>query len=103
MESTEIYTSLTAIFREVFRDPGMIARPELTKDDIEEWDSLNHLRLILAIENAFQIHFSALEIFNLRKIGDFAALIQSKLSERTPHDPARSAFFSIPEEGRGIP
>lgn len=101
MKSTEIYKSLTDIFRDVFRNPDIVARPELTKDDVEEWDSLNHLRLVLAVEKTFQIHLSTLEIFNLHQVGDLATLIQSKLCERKSSQTPRPGFFGIPEEGRG--
>lgn len=79
METTEIYQKLTTIFCDVFDDENIVVRPELTADDIEEWDSLSHIRLVLTVEKAFNTKFSASEIGNLKNVGDFVKLIQSKL------------------------
>lgn len=78
MESTEIYDRLTKVFREVFDDDEIVARPDLTASDVEEWDSLKHVRLILSVENAFKICFSASEVSNLKNVADLAKVIQSK-------------------------
>lgn len=78
METNGIYSRLTTVLQEVFDADDLVACPELTAADVEEWDSLNHVRLILSIEKAFQIRFSASEIANLRNVGDLATLIQSK-------------------------
>jgi acyl carrier protein len=79
MESTEIYSRLTSVFHEVFDDDEIVARPELTAVDVEEWDSLKHIRLIISVEKAFQIRFAASEISNLKNVGELANLIQSKI------------------------
>ena len=79
MELTEIYARLTKVFHEVFDDDAIVASPELTASDVEEWDSLRHIRLILSVEKAFQIRFSTSEISNLKNVGEFASVIQSKV------------------------
>ena len=79
MESTEIYKRLNTVFHEVFDDDDIVARPELTASDVEEWDSLKHIRLILSVEKAFQIRFSASEVSNLKNVGELASLIQAKV------------------------
>lgn len=78
MESVEIYQRLTVIFREVFDDQAIVVRPDLTANNFPEWDSLSHIRLVLAIEKAFQVRFAASEIGRLKNIGEFVELIQSK-------------------------
>jgi len=80
MESTEIYQKLTGIFRKVFDDDSIVVRPDLTADDVDEWDSLSHIRLVLTVEKAFNIKFSASEIGRLKNVGEFADLIKSKAS-----------------------
>lgn len=80
MELSEVYSRLTAVLREVFDDDEIIARPELTAADVDEWDSLKHIRLMLTVEKTFHISFSASEIGNLKNIGDLATLIHTKLS-----------------------
>src|ERR1700722_743251 len=74
----EIYTKVTSIFRELFDIPDLVVTPELTADDISEWDSISHLRLMLTIEKTFAVKFSALQIGKLKNVGDLVALIQSK-------------------------
>jgi acyl carrier protein len=79
MESTEIYERLTNVLHEVFDDDDIVARPELAASDVEGWDSLKHIRLIVSVEKAFQIRFSASEVSNLKNVGGLASLIQSKV------------------------
>ncbi|HEY3919323.1 MAG TPA: acyl carrier protein [Stellaceae bacterium] len=73
-----IYQLLTSIFRDVFEDGAIVVTPELTAKDVPEWDSLNHIRLLLAVQKAFRIKFTAAQTANLKNVGDLAALIYSK-------------------------
>ncbi len=79
MESSEVYTRLTNLFRNVFDNEEIVASPELTANDVEGWDSLRHVRLMLSVERAFGIKFSAYEVNRLRNVGQLAKLIQDKL------------------------
>lgn len=79
MTEEEIYRKLTAIFRDVFDDDDLVARPELTADDVPDWDSLSHVRLILTVVREFQASFSAAEIAELKNVGDLAALLTRKM------------------------
>lgn len=78
MDLDAIYVKLTAIFHDVFDDESIVVTPELTADDVDEWDSLAHIRLVLAIEKKFGLKFSAAEVGRLKNVGEFVALIQSK-------------------------
>jgi acyl carrier protein len=78
METDEIYQKLTGIFRSVFDDDSIVARPGLTADDVDEWDSLSHIRLVLTVEKAFNVKFSASEVAKLKNVGEFVDLIRSK-------------------------
>ena len=78
MSPDVIYAKLTEVFRDVFDDDTIVARPELTADDVEGWDSFAHLRLIFSVEESFTVKFSASQIASLKNVGDLAALIQSK-------------------------
>jgi len=78
MQADAIYPRLTTILRDVFDDAALVARPDLTADDVEEWDSLSHLRLITTVQKTFGIKFSAAEIGRLSNIGDLARLIGAK-------------------------
>ena len=79
MDEAQIYARLTEIFQDLFDDDSIKATPELTAKDVVGWDSLNHIRLILTVEKAFKIKFSTSEIGRLERVGDLAALIQSRV------------------------
>ena len=78
MDSQSIYVRLTDIFKEVFDDDSLVVNPTMTAEDVDEWDSLNHIRLVLTIEKSFGLRFSAAEVGNLKNVGEFVDLIQSK-------------------------
>jgi acyl carrier protein len=78
MSTDPIYTKLTDIFHDVFDDDSIVVTPELTADDVDEWDSLSHIRLVLAVEKKFGLKFSAAEVGRLKNVGEFVSLIQSK-------------------------
>jgi acyl carrier protein len=72
----EIYERLETIFRDVFDDDSLLVTSELTARDVEGWDSMMNVQLMLTIERAFNVHFSASQIASLGKVGDLAALIR---------------------------
>jgi acyl carrier protein len=88
MQSPEIYARLTQIFHDVFDDPELILRPTLTAKDVDGWDSLNHVRLVLSVQKAFGIKFSALEISRLSNVGEFVQVIEVKVRSSAPRDAA---------------
>ena len=78
MDSPQVYSRLSEIFHEVFDDDGIKVTPEMTADDVDEWDSLSNIRLMLSVEKAFAIRLSAAEIGRLKNVGELVALIQAK-------------------------
>jgi acyl carrier protein len=81
MTSTEqIYARLTDIFHEVFDDQSIVPTPEMKAGDVPEWDSLNHINLIVAIEARFKIKFKSTELESLRNVGHLVELIDRKLN-----------------------
>lgn len=74
-----IYKKLNEIFREVFDNPEIEVSPEMTADDIEEWDSMTHINLIMMIEYQFEIEFDQKEVMRFENVGDLAEAIQNKL------------------------
>jgi acyl carrier protein len=78
MEQVEIYSQLTRIFQDVFDEDSIEVTPELTAQDVEGWDSLTHVRLIMTIQKAFKVRFSTSEIHRLQKVGDLAKLIEER-------------------------
>jgi acyl carrier protein len=91
MQSPDIYARLTQIFHDLFDDPELVLSPTLTAKDIEGWDSLNHVRLVLSVQKAFEVRFSAAEIGRLVNVGELVQLIASKAqpggaqSQRSTH------------------
>jgi acyl carrier protein len=79
METAEIYTRLAEIFRDVFDEDSIEVTPELSAKDVDGWDSLTHIRLILTVEKAFKINFSTSEIGKLENVDDLVALIQARV------------------------
>ena len=88
MDEPQIYARLTKIFEDVFDEDSIQVTPELSAKDVDGWDSLAHIRLILTIERAFKIKFSTSEVGKLQNVGELVALIQaSSLDWRIPpHD-----------------
>jgi acyl carrier protein len=82
MQSQEVYARLTRIFHDLFDDPEIILIPALTSEDVDGWDSLNHVRLILSVQKAFGVKFSAAEISKLSNVGELVQLIETKLDLR---------------------
>ena len=80
MEKQEIYARLTDVFHDVFDDESIVVRPELSAKDVDEWDSLAHIRLMLTVEKAFGVQYSTSEIGKLKDVGELAELVRSKTS-----------------------
>jgi len=82
MQQQEIYTQLTTIFRDLFDDDTIVLNPSLTAADVPEWDSFNHINLIVAIEARFGVKFQTAELESMQTVGHLADLIQSKLASQ---------------------
>ena len=78
MDEDQIYTRLTEIFADVFDEDSIKLTPKLSAKDVDGWDSLAHIRLILTIEKAFKIKFSTSEVGKLENVGDLVALIKAR-------------------------
>ena len=78
MTVADILPKMTAIFHDVFDNDDIVVTPSLTAEDVPEWDSLTHVRLILAVQKAFNVKFSAAQISNLKNVGDLMDLIRAK-------------------------
>ena len=79
VDDNQIDPKLTEIFRNVFGDDTLVVAPTLTAKDVPGWDSLRNIRLMLTVERAYGVRFSASEIGKLQNVGDLARLVQAKL------------------------
>ena len=76
-----IYKQLEEIFREVFNDEDIQLTAETTADDIEGWDSLSHVNLIIAVEMKFDIEFTQKEIRSFSNVGEMAKCVDGKITD----------------------
>ena len=78
MDESDIYARLTDIFEDVFDDDSIVVTPALSAKDVDGWDSLTHIRLILTVEKAFRVKFSISEIGKMETLGDLVTLIKAR-------------------------
>jgi acyl carrier protein len=78
VDESQIYSRLNDIFHDVFDDDSIHVTPQLAAKDVDGWDSLTHIRLLLTVEKAFKIKFSTTEIGKLESVGDLVSLIQAR-------------------------
>lgn len=71
--------TLEPLFRRVFDDDTIELEAQTSANDVEGWDSMSHVNLILAIENQFNIRFSQKELLVMKNVGDLLAAINDKL------------------------
>lgn len=77
----EIKERLQEIFRDVFDDEELEIRDDMSAKDIEDWDSLAQINLIIAIEKEFGVKFNLEEVSKLKNIGEMLVQIRTKLGE----------------------
>jgi acyl carrier protein len=70
---------LTKVFRDVFDDDQITLRRDMTAADIDDWDSISHVNLLVAIESEFAVHFEIGEFKQLKNVGGMMDLIEAKL------------------------
>jgi acyl carrier protein len=76
----EIIDRLQALFITVFDNDSIRDTPQLTADDVDEWDSLSHINLMIAIELEFGVEFDPSEIQTFANVGELIASIEKKLA-----------------------
>ncbi|MCX7049670.1 MAG: acyl carrier protein [Candidatus Sumerlaeota bacterium] len=79
MTRSEITDRLTLVFRNIFSDNSLTLFDEMKARDVASWDSMNNVRLVLAIEAEFGIKFSLREINNLQNVGALLSLMEKKI------------------------
>ena len=83
MTNDDILQKLQTVFDSVFVDPVKVTR-ELTAKDVEEWDSVMHISLVVSVEEAFGIKFRVGEVEGTKHVGDFVDLIGKRVREARP-------------------
>ena len=80
MNKNNIKEKLQNVFVDVFDDEDLTISNSTNSDDIEEWDSLNHIALVLSIEKCFNIRFMTGEVLLLKDVGEMVQLLEEKTS-----------------------
>lgn len=79
MERQEILTQVTAVFMDTLDEDNITLTESSTADQVEGWDSLTHVQLVVAVEKKFKIRFAAKEIQSWKNVGELIDSISSKL------------------------
>ena len=78
MEKAAIWETCTRIFRDTFGDNELSIEPKTTANDIEAWDSLTHIQLLVALEKAFAMRFNTGEMAGLANVGEMVDVIAKR-------------------------
>lgn len=79
MKREEIFEKLDEVFQDVFGDEEIHVTDETTAEDIEDWDSLEHINLVVAIENCFNIKFNMSEVTTMKNVGEMVDIIMERM------------------------
>jgi acyl carrier protein len=79
MKSDEIIKNINDIFIDVLDNENIVLNETTTANDVEEWDSLNHIQIVVAIEKKFKIRFTSKEIQSWNNVGEMIECVDSKL------------------------
>ena len=80
MTRTEILKTINDIFIDVLDDDTVVLSEETSANDVDEWDSLNHIQLVVAIEKRFKIRFASQEILSWKNVGEMVSSVHAKLN-----------------------
>lgn len=75
MSREEVFARLNEVFRDVFDDDSITVTDTTTADDIEEWDSLEHINLLAAVEQEFGMKFNMGQVVSMKNVGEMADII----------------------------
>ena len=75
MTRVEVFERLNKVFREVFDDDDIVVGEETTSDDIEDWDSFEHINLVVAVEEEFSFKIPMGQVVTMKNVGEMADII----------------------------
>lgn len=78
MEKQQIISQVEAIFRDLLDEESIVLTPDTTANDVEDWDSLTHIQLVVAIEKHFKVKFASSEILSWKNVGEMVDCIAKK-------------------------
>ncbi len=77
MTREDVFKTLNEVFQDVFDDETITVNDSTTSEDIEEWDSLEHINLIAAVEQEFGMKFTMGQVVTMKNVGEMADIIMS--------------------------
>ena len=80
MTREQTFEKLNEVFRDVFDDDSICVTDTTTSDDIEDWDSLEHINLIAAVEQEFGVKFNMGQVVTMKNVGEMADIILAQLA-----------------------
>ena len=78
MNTNEIISRLNEVFRDVFGDDSISVTPSTTSADIDDWDSIEHINLVDAVENEFGMRFKMREVSGMKNVGEMISIISER-------------------------
>lgn len=78
MNKNDIVKRLTEVFRDVFDDDSIVINENTTSADIDDWDSIEHINLIGAVEDEFSMRFKMKEVSGMKNVGEMIAIISER-------------------------
>ena len=78
MERNEVLDRVQEVVRDVLDDEEIVLTDQTTADDVDDWDSLSHIQLIVAVEKAFHIKFTSKEILSWKNVGELVDSILTR-------------------------
>jgi acyl carrier protein len=82
MTEPEIYDALNQVFRQVLENDAITLAPAMTAEDVEGWDSMNHIFIVVELEKRFGVKFQAAEMEEMQNVGELAGLVRQKLARQ---------------------
>lgn len=79
MSREEVFERVNAVFRDIFDDDHIVVTDTTTANDIEDWESLEHINLIVGIENEFGIKFNMGQVNGMKNVGEMVDIILTKI------------------------
>lgn len=83
MTEAEVYNALQEVFRRVLEDESITLTSATTAEDLDGWDSMNHIFIVVELEKRFSVKFQAAEMEELKNVGELAALLHQKVARRS--------------------
>jgi acyl carrier protein len=81
MSEVEIYGALNEVFQDIFDDENIKVTANTTANDIEDWDSLEHIRLIAAVESRFKMRFTMGQVSSMKNVGEMVEIITKNINK----------------------